>query len=151
MKCTVCNRIPRQKKLELPCYHDTYLSTEYVCICENCLKRLPNDLYTRLIKEVQLEKIDPKFSYMIINALKNTNPQNKLNSGWCLFYSGKNGHDLRQSRICKLQYFKKTGNRRKPTLLQISNSFRDKMHIHSVYVDGKLVQDSAIEKMLNGS
>jgi hypothetical protein len=83
---------------------------------------------------------------MVINALKNTSAQYKLNKGWCLLYSGKQGQKLGK-KIHNLQYFKKTRGKRE-TMDEVSTCFRNKVHIHSVYQDGNLVHDVKIEKML---
>jgi hypothetical protein len=146
-ECRVCDKKAKKKKLGLPVYNPSYLCTEYTCICEQCISRLPYDLQTIIIRKAQAETISPKFSLMVINALKNTGRQYKLNRGWALLFSGKNGYDLKEVNLKKLQYFKKIPDKRK-TLAEIDNCFGNKVHIHSVYKDGKLIKNEEIEKML---
>lgn len=146
-RCAVCKKVPKGKKIGVPMYHPSYGSKEWVWLCDDCMYRLPHDLYILMVKQAQAETIDPKFSSMVINALKNTSRQYKLNQGWCLLHSGQNGFDWHDKVIKSLQFFDKVEH--KPEAMdKISSAFKNKKHIHSVYQDGKLIKDEAIEKMI---
>jgi len=101
--CEVCKKKAKKRVVWVKIKKSDF-DQPIICICEKCVFRLPYDLQSKIIRNID----DASTNKMVVDALKNSSHQLKLNTGFCVLLEGSPMHQFHKfGSGCSLKHVKK--------------------------------------------